>query len=97
MSTIGASIWEIILYQVLPESAPSMIAGIRISISQAFIVVLVTEMLFGANTGIGYLLYQASMMYRTDEVLALIIVTGLLGYSINKLAERAGNRIVFWQ
>ena len=97
LRSIGANPFQIMRYHVIPEAAPNIVGGLRISISQAFIVVIVTEMLFGANAGIGYLLYSASLMYRTNEVIALIIVTGLLGYLVNKFAERIGKRIVFWQ
>ncbi len=97
LRSIGASAWQQMVFQIIPEAASSIVAGLRISISQAFIVVVVTEMLFGADAGIGYLLYSASLMYRTDEVIALIIVAGLLGYLVNKLAEQAGKRVIFWQ
>ena len=97
LKSIGASPWHAMLYHIVPEAAPSIIAGLRISISQAFIVVIVTEMLFGADVGIGYSLYGASLMYRTDEVIALIIVAGLLGYAVNKSAEKVGKYVIFWQ
>jgi NitT/TauT family transport system permease protein len=97
LRSIGAKPWHIFLYHILPEASPSIIAGIRISISQAFIVIIVTEMLFGGGNGMGYLLYSSALMYRTDEVLALILLTGFLGYGINKVAEKVGARIVFWK
>lgn len=97
LESIGAGPIYTMLFHTLPEAIPSIVGGLRISISQAFIVVVVTEMIFSADRGIGYLLYSAALLYRTDEVVALILVVGILGYLVNKIAERLGKRLVFWE
>jgi len=96
LKSIGANTYQTIIWQLMPEALPHIIGGIRIAISQAFIVVVVTEMFYGSDKGLGYQLYSAALMYRSDEVIALILISGMLGYIINKITERAGKKIVFW-
>lgn len=96
LKSIGASSYQTIIWQLIPEALPHIIGGVRIAISQAFIVVVVTEMFYGSDKGLGYQLYSAALMYRSDEVIALILISGILGYAINKIAEKTGKKIVFW-
>ncbi|MDD5452273.1 MAG: ABC transporter permease [Desulfovibrionales bacterium] len=96
LKSIGANSYQTIVWQLIPEALPHIIGGVRIAISQAFIVVVVTEMFYGSDKGLGYQLYSAALMYRSDEVIALILISGILGYIINKIAEKAGKKIVFW-
>ena len=96
LKSIGANSFQTVIWLLFPESLPHIISGIRIAISQSFIVVIVTEMFYGSSKGLGYQLYTAALMYKSDQVIALIIISGGLGYLINKMTERLGKIIVFW-
>ena len=78
------------------EAMPSISAGLRLSISMALLVVVVTEMFIGTELGLGQRIYNAHLIYRIPEMYAAIIITGLLGYSVNKIFIFAEKRIVHW-
>jgi len=81
---------------ILPDSLPQIVAGLRTALSIALIVVVVTEMFMGTKAGLGKRIYDASLTYETAELYASILVTGLLGYGLNKLFVLFESRVVHW-
>jgi len=80
---------------ILPASTPQIISGIRIGIALAFIMVFVTE-LAGASTGLGFFISNAQITYRIDNLLAGLIVLGLLAASIDYLFAYSAKKILPW-
>lgn len=81
---------------VLPDALPFIAAGARTAISICLIVVVVTEMFLGTTSGLGKAIYYAAMVYQTTQMYAYIVITGLLGYSLNLLFVMLEQRIVHW-
>ncbi len=81
---------------ILPDSLPHIAAGLRISLSIAIIVVVMTEMFMGTNVGLGKRIYNTSLLYNTPELYATIFITGLLGYGLNKLMLLVEHRLIHW-
>ncbi len=63
---------------ILPATLPFIISGIRTGISIGFIMVFVSE-LAGASSGLGYRISITQLSYRIDEMMAALIVLGILG------------------
>ena len=93
---MGATKLQLITKIVLPEAAPDIVVGFRQGVSICLIVVVISEMFMGTFTGLGQRIYDAGLMYRIPEMYGAIIVTGLLGYGVNKAFEVLGRRIVHW-
>lgn len=93
---MGASSLQILKKVILPEALPEIIAGIRISLSLALVLVVVTEMFVGAEKGLGVLIYNARYTYRIPEVFAVILVTGVLGFCLNKLVTFIEQKKIHW-
>jgi ABC-type nitrate/sulfonate/bicarbonate transport system permease component len=81
---------------VLPGAAPRIFAGLRISLSMAVILMVISEML-GAVDGIGFELVQAQRTFRTLDVWATIVVLGLLGWTLNAGLAAVEHRALRWQ
>ena len=81
---------------VFPESLPHIFAGLRISISIALILVVVTEMFIGTELGLGKRIYDAHLMFRISEMYAAIFITGLLGYLLNKIFVFIEAKVFHW-
>lgn len=94
--TFGASKTQILRKVILPSSLPGIFAGIRVSVSLAVVVVVVSEMFMGTVHGLGQRIYDASLMYRIPEMYAAILITGLLGYMLNKMCFLLERRFVHW-
>jgi ABC-type nitrate/sulfonate/bicarbonate transport system permease component len=67
---------------VLPVALPKVFAGLRVSLSIALILMVISEFI-GSTDGIGYVLTQAQASYRYDEVWSIIVLLGALGYLLN--------------
>lgn len=68
----------VLLFVVLPAALPAIVAGLRTSISVAFVMVYVNE-LAGASSGIGYQISISHLAYRIDRMIAALAVLGAAG------------------
>ena len=50
-----------------------------------------------ADNGIGQMLEWGRQMFRLDIVLGGVVITGLIGFSLDKLCRIAERRLVRWQ
>lgn len=94
---MGATPLQTLRLVVLPEALPHLFVGLRTIVSLGLIIVVVTEMLVGAPSGLGTRVVNAQMAYRTDELYAEIAVIGLLGLGLNHLLAWAEARVVHWR
>ncbi|GAA0511377.1 nitrate ABC transporter permease [Saccharopolyspora subtropica] len=80
----------------LPNSAPFVLTGIRMSAAVALILVVSTEFLAGGS-GLGSFVLDASTgAGRMDLVLAGTLVAGIVGYLINEALELLHRRGLRW-
>ncbi|MCR4666620.1 MAG: ABC transporter permease [Desulfovibrio sp.] len=76
---LGASESDIFFKVLLPGSAPGIFNGIRIGITLDWCHLVAAEMLPGASSGMGYLIFDAQMLGRMDIVIAGMILIGATG------------------
>ncbi|MBA3476288.1 MAG: ABC transporter permease [Actinobacteria bacterium] len=79
----------------LPSALPSIATGVRVSASIALLVGVTAEFVTGPD-GIGAYMQKQQAAYRLPQMYAAILLTALLGYSINVLLRSAERRVVFW-
>lgn len=65
------------------EALPQISTGIKQALSLVLIIVLVTEMLFGGTTGLGYRIINYYNLYQIPQMYAAIVMGGLIGFSLN--------------
>ncbi|NVO00579.1 MAG: ABC transporter permease [Geobacteraceae bacterium] len=80
---------------ILPAATPYILAGVRIGIGTAFIVVIVSEMI-AVNNGLGYRILEAREFMWSDKIIAGMITIGLLGLAIDQLMNRLNNYLLRW-
>jgi len=81
---------------VFPGALPSIFSGLRVGVSLVLVVVIVTEMFIGSVNGLGQSILNAQLKYEIPEMYALIIITGILGYILNKLFLILEKRTIHW-
>ncbi|WP_245690869.1 ABC transporter permease [Sinosporangium album] len=86
---------ERLLRIVLPAAAPKIFAGLRLSLSLALILMVISE-LVGSTDGIGYELLQAQRGFDSPGVWATILLLGLLGYVLNAVFVLVERRVLSW-
>lgn len=94
--TFRASQLQIFTKIILFDALPQIFAGLRNAVSIAFILAIVTEMFIGTNSGLGFLIFNAKISYDTPKMYAVIIILGVLGYSVNKCLLLIENRSIHW-
>lgn len=92
----GATGYQRFTKVVLPEALPQVFVGLRTAVSIALILVVVTEMFIGTTVGLGYRIYNAQLVYRTPEMYASILLTGVIGYGLNQCFSFAEKRLIHW-
>ncbi len=80
---------------ILPAATPYILAGIRIGIGTAFIVVIVSEMI-AVNNGLGYRILEAREFMWSDKIIAGMITIGLLGLAIDQVMNALNNYLLRW-
>lgn len=68
----------------LPAVLPQLITSLRVMVGLAWVVLVAAEMV-GCTDGLGYAIYDARNGQRTDTVVCLMIVIGLLGVGLDRL------------
>jgi NitT/TauT family transport system permease protein len=78
------------------EALPSISSGLRISLSMALLITIVTEMFIGTKYGLGQRIFNSHLVYRIPDMYSSIILTGFLGYGLNKVYMYFERKIVHW-
>ncbi|MGY0217909.1 ABC transporter permease [Endozoicomonadaceae bacterium StTr2] len=67
-----------IIYIQLPAALPTVIAGLRISVSLAIVLLVAAEML-GTEHGVGAYILTAGSLVQTDKLIAGVLILAILG------------------
>ena len=92
---LGVSQWTMFTRVILPAATPYILAGVRIGIGTAFIVVIVSEMI-AVNDGLGFRILEAREFMWSDKIIAGMITIGLLGLFIDTAVSRLNNHLLRW-
>ncbi|MGV9779540.1 ABC transporter permease [Streptosporangium sp. NPDC003464] len=84
-----------LLLVILPAAAPKIFAGLRLSVSLALIMMIVSE-LVGSTEGIGYRMLVAQSELDIPSMWSAITLIGLLGYGLNTAFLRVERRVLAW-
>ncbi len=87
---------DVLFRVVLPSAGPKVFAGLRVSLSIAVILMVLSEMVATIN-GVGFNLVQAQRTFRMLDVWAGILLLGLIGYVLNGALGLVERRVLRWQ
>lgn len=68
---------------LFPASVPPILTGVRIALGRSWMVLVAVELL-AADTGIGQMMEIGRQMLRIDIVMVGVIMTGLIGFSLDR-------------
>jgi ABC-type nitrate/sulfonate/bicarbonate transport system permease component len=85
-----------VLGVVLPAALPKIFAGMRVSLSLALILMVISE-LVGATNGIGLQLALAQRNFDFTAMWAAVLLLGLLGHLLNSALLAVERRVLAWQ
>ena len=79
---------------ILPAAAPTILTGMRISIGIAWLVIVAAEMLVG-GTRIGYFVWNEWNNLSITNVIAAIVVIGVVGMALDQVLARLTRLVAF--
>jgi NitT/TauT family transport system permease protein/sulfonate transport system permease protein len=94
-ASLGASGWRRFVFVVIPGALPFIIAGLRVSLSVALVVLVAAE-LAGALFGVGYLIQMSQQVFRVDQMFVGLLVLGAMGFTADLVFERAVRWLLPW-
>lgn len=81
---------------VLPAALPKIFAGLRLSLSIAVLLMVISE-LVGKTSGLGYQLLFAQHQFDFTIMWAWIVLLSIVGYGLNALFLVVERRVLGWQ
>jgi NitT/TauT family transport system permease protein/taurine transport system permease protein len=81
---LGANSLQIFVLVVVPSAVPYIVTGMRIAMASSFMSIIPAEIL-AANSGIGYLLQQSSMLLQTDRIFVALLTICILGFIVDRV------------
>jgi sulfonate transport system permease protein len=80
---------------VLPAILPSLLTGLRLSLSKGWQALILVEMIASA-AGIGYLMTWGRKSFQLDVVMVTMVVVGVCGFALDHLAAMLQRRYGGW-
>lgn len=89
--SLGANRLERLWRVTVPAIAAHLLTGIRLAIGLIWVVLVPAEML-GVNAGLGYFILDTRDRMAYGELMATVLLIGLLGFALDWLARQAHRR-----
>jgi ABC-type nitrate/sulfonate/bicarbonate transport system permease component len=84
-----------ILAIVLPSASPQIMAGLRVGLQTALLLMVVSE-LVASTSGVGFFILQSQQQFEIADMWAGIVALGLLGCILNAVFSLAERRALRW-
>jgi ABC-type nitrate/sulfonate/bicarbonate transport system permease component len=91
----GTSRWLFLRRVMFPSALPYIIAGLRVGLGVGWTCVIAAE-LIAATSGLGYMIQLARTMIETENVMAGMIVIGVIGFIMNSGMLWLERRFIRW-
>jgi len=81
---------------LLPAALPAIFSGARVGAGMAFLMLAAAEMI-GAQTGVGWLVHNASMNYNIPRLYVAAVTIALLGIGIERSLLALETNVIRWR
>jgi ABC-type nitrate/sulfonate/bicarbonate transport system permease component len=81
---------------VLPGALPSIFTGLKVALALSWAVVVAAE-LVGAQSGLGFMISDAALLFRIPVVFIGIALIGAIGLAMNLTLNMIETKIVHWK
>lgn len=91
-----ASEWLVMKDIILPASLPAIFTGLRLAVGAGWLTVVTAEMI-AVKSGLGYMILNAQLTFRSDLIFAGIVVIGAIGLLADQLVRLVRSHVCRWQ
>jgi ABC-type nitrate/sulfonate/bicarbonate transport system permease component len=81
---------------ILPAALPSIFTGLRLAVGAGWLTVVTAEMI-AVKSGLGYMILNGQLTFRSDLIIAGIVVIGAIGLLADQLVRLVRARVCRWQ
>lgn len=93
--TLGASVWQMVVRIVLPQTLPKLITTIRLGLVPAWIFLISAEAI-ASTSGLGYRIFLVRRYLAMDVILPYVVWITLLAFIIDRLLRLLSKRAFPW-
>jgi NitT/TauT family transport system permease protein len=86
--SLCATRWETLTQIIIPAIIPHLLTGVRLAIGIIWLVLVPAEML-GVSAGLGYYILDTRDRLSYSELVAVILIIGLIGYALDSVLRFA--------
>ncbi|MDO5534732.1 MAG: ABC transporter permease [Propionibacteriaceae bacterium] len=90
------TVWQRLMYVILPNAGPQILAGMRTTLQLSIILVVVAEMLASTN-GVGHYVLASQQTFAVTETWAGTLLLGVIGYLTTLVFVSIERRVLRWQ
>ena len=91
----GLSTAERLIRVVLPAALPSIFSGVRIALSIALVMMVISE-LMAADDGLGFYILRSQRLFQTANVYAGVLTIGTVGLALTLILLSVEKRVLAW-
>lgn len=95
-ASLGLSKKQEFLWVTIPGALPEVFSGLRVGLALAWAVVVAAE-LVGSQTGLGFMINNAALLFEMPTVFAGIVLIGLVGLALSGLLGVADRKLIHWK
>lgn len=94
--TLGARESMIVEKVIIPSAFPSIMTGLRIGLGVGWMAIVAAEMVIQSPVGLGYFIWNMGDLGRYAEMVAGMVVIGVIGYIMNISILLLQRRFIKW-
>ncbi|SDF90914.1 NitT/TauT family transport system permease protein [Fontibacillus panacisegetis] len=91
--SMGSSESQIVIHVIVPATMPYIFTGVRLAMGTSFMAIVGAEMI-ASNEGVGYLIWNSRLFFRTDWIFVGLISLGLMGFVTDRLLGLFGRKVL---
>lgn len=92
--SMGASEWQILLHVIVPSTIPYIFTGVRLAMGTSYMAIIGAEMI-ASNEGVGYLIWNSRLFFRTDWIFVGLISLGFMGFFTDRAFGWFGRKVLY--
>ena len=89
--------WQLLRYVALPGAFPSIVTGLHLGLIYAWLATVGAEFFLNLGPGLGGRINEGRELFQMDLLLLCVLLLGVIGVLLNKLAGLAETRLLAWQ
>lgn len=89
--------WQVMRRIYLPAALPSILTGVHLALIYSWLATIGAEYFMTMGPGLGGLIIEGRDRFAMDLVMLGVVLLGLIGFALNRIAELAEHRLLRWR